>query len=67
MLYLPPRWAHDGVAEGECMTCSIGFRAPAQLELARDVMQRIVDGVRGDDGDRAVRRSEASRDGATRA
>ena len=30
MLYLPPRWAHDGVAEGECMTCSIGFRAPAQ-------------------------------------
>ena len=29
MLYLPPRWGHDGVAEGECMTCSIGFRAPA--------------------------------------
>ncbi len=28
MLYLPPRWAHDGVAVGECMTCSIGFRAP---------------------------------------
>ncbi len=30
MLYLPPRWGHDGVAEGgDCMTCSIGFRAPA--------------------------------------
>jgi 50S ribosomal protein L16 3-hydroxylase len=28
MLYLPPRYAHDGVAEGECMTYSIGFRAP---------------------------------------
>lgn len=27
MLYLPPHIAHDGVAEGECMTCSIGFRA----------------------------------------
>ena len=28
MLYLPPRYAHDGIAEGECMTYSIGFRAP---------------------------------------
>ncbi len=27
MLYLPPQYAHDGIAEGECMTCSIGFRA----------------------------------------
>jgi len=51
MLYLPPRWAHDGVAEGECVTCSIGFRAPAQLELARDVMQRLVDGAEAPDGD----------------
>jgi 50S ribosomal protein L16 3-hydroxylase len=31
MLYLPPRWGHDGVAEGgDCMTCSVGFRAPAR-------------------------------------
>ena len=29
MLYLPPRYAHDGVAEGECMTYSIVFRSPA--------------------------------------
>ena len=28
MLYLPPGWAHDGVAVGECITASIGFRAP---------------------------------------
>ena len=34
MLYLPPQYAHDGVAEGECMTYSIGFRAPAYRELA---------------------------------
>ena len=27
MLYLPPGWGHDGVAEGECLTGSIGFRA----------------------------------------
>ncbi len=34
MLYLPPHCAHDGVAESECMTYSIGFRAPAAQELA---------------------------------
>ena len=33
MLYLPPRYAHDGVAVGECMTCSAGFRAPSAQEL----------------------------------
>ncbi|KAF1025867.1 MAG: 50S ribosomal protein L16 3-hydroxylase [Burkholderia plantarii] len=33
MLYLPPHIAHDGIAEGECMTCSIGFRAPSAAEL----------------------------------
>ena len=36
MLYLPPRYAHDGIAEGECITYSIGFRAPARAELAGD-------------------------------
>lgn len=35
MLYLPPGWAHDGVAVGECMTFSIGFRAPSRHELLR--------------------------------
>jgi len=34
MLYLPPHYAHDGVAVGECMTYSIGFRAPSAQELA---------------------------------
>jgi 50S ribosomal protein L16 3-hydroxylase len=33
MLYLPPHIAHWGVAVGECMTYSIGFRAPAAQEL----------------------------------
>ena len=44
MLYLPPRWAHDGVAEGECMTCSVGFRVPAKDEVGREVLQRLLDG-----------------------
>ena len=45
MLYLPPGWAHDGVALGECMTCSIGFRAARRGALARAVLQRLVEGM----------------------
>jgi 50S ribosomal protein L16 3-hydroxylase len=36
MLYLPPGIAHHGVAEGECMTYSIGFRAPTVAQLFGD-------------------------------
>lgn len=44
MLYLPPKWAHDGIAEdGECMTYSIGFRSPKQDELAREIFLRMSD------------------------
>jgi 50S ribosomal protein L16 3-hydroxylase len=43
MLYLPPGWGHDGVAEGECATCSVGFRAPSAAEVARDLLQRLSD------------------------
>ncbi|RYX90789.1 MAG: cupin domain-containing protein [Comamonadaceae bacterium] len=43
MLYLPPGYAHDGVASGECMTYSIGFRAPSRGELARELLQRIAE------------------------
>lgn len=41
MLYLPPQFAHDGVALDECMTVSIGFRAPAVGELAGELLQRL--------------------------
>lgn len=33
MLYLPPRIAHKGIALGDCMTLSIGFRAPSYSEI----------------------------------
>lgn len=34
LLYLPPGVAHEGTAVGnDCITCSIGFRAPAWREL----------------------------------
>ena len=51
MLYLPPGWGHDGVAEGPCLTASIGFRAPAAAELAADLVERIVDALRDDAAD----------------
>lgn len=43
MLYLPPRYAHDGIALGECMTYSIGFRQPNRGELARELLQRLAE------------------------
>lgn len=43
MLYLPPRYAHDGVADGDCQTWSIGFRSPGRGELARELLQRLAD------------------------
>lgn len=39
MLYLPPHVAHDGVAEGDCMTLSIGFRSPDRATLARGMLE----------------------------
>jgi len=38
MLYLPPGWAHDGVALDACFTYSIGFRAPSRGEIAREFL-----------------------------
>ncbi|HXA47202.1 MAG TPA: cupin domain-containing protein [Burkholderiaceae bacterium] len=45
MLYLPPHYAHDGVAVGECMTYSIGFRAPAFQELGEAFLQFMADSI----------------------
>lgn len=35
MLYLPPHIPHYGIAEGECFTFSVGFRAPSTLEMTQ--------------------------------
>jgi 50S ribosomal protein L16 3-hydroxylase len=46
MLYLPPQWAHDGVAiGGDCMTYSIGMRAPQRGELAAELAARLSDAL----------------------
>jgi 50S ribosomal protein L16 3-hydroxylase len=65
MLYLPPRYAHDGIAEAsvqgdgkpaDCMTYSIGFRAPAQGELAAELLHRLAEFTEDDshDGDESA-------------
>lgn len=38
MLYLPPHWAHNGIAIGECTTYSIGFRSPTAQELGAEFL-----------------------------
>jgi 50S ribosomal protein L16 3-hydroxylase len=43
MLYLPPNWAHDGVAVGECMTWSIGFRAAPAQEIGTQFLDFLQD------------------------
>jgi len=52
MLYLPPMWGHDGIAVGECMTASIGFRAPTQVAVVRELMERVGESL--DESDREV-------------
>jgi len=39
MLYLPPGVAHYGVAQDDCMTFSVGFRAPSHEELVTSFME----------------------------
>ncbi|MDQ0039825.1 cupin domain-containing protein [Variovorax boronicumulans] len=42
MLYLPPKYAHEGVAVGDdCMTFSIGLRSSALGELGADLLARM--------------------------
>jgi len=45
MLYLPPHFAHEGVAIGECMTWSIGFRAPSYQELGEAFLQFMAESI----------------------
>jgi 50S ribosomal protein L16 3-hydroxylase len=50
ILYVPPRIAHDGVAVGDdCMTYSIGFRAPSRHELITSFADELVAEMEDDD------------------
>jgi 50S ribosomal protein L16 3-hydroxylase len=51
VLYVPPGIAHNGIAIGEdCMTYSIGFRAPSRDELIAQWAEHLVE--QSDDGHR---------------
>jgi 50S ribosomal protein L16 3-hydroxylase len=64
MLYLPPSWAHDGVADGgDCITYSIGFRAPRREDLGVELVERLIDRAAGGDAGPLYR---DRRQGATR-
>lgn len=60
MLYLPPHIAHDGIAEGECITCSIGFRAPSANELTAQFLYHLAE--RGERSGAAERSNTLYRD-----
>jgi len=45
MLYLPPHYAHDGTAIGDCQTYSIGFRSPSFQELGENFLQWMADSI----------------------
>lgn len=50
ILYVPPRFGHNGVAVGDdCMTYSIGFRAPARSELIAHWSDHVLADLLDDD------------------
>lgn len=60
MLYLPPGFAHDGIALTDCSTYSIGFRAPGFDELKTQFLAYLDDiihleGIYSDPGLRSQR------------
>lgn len=60
MLYLPPSYAHDGVAIDACTTYSIGFRAATYTEMAQSFLDHLRDSIElpgryGDPGLRPAR------------
>jgi len=46
LLYLPPRCAHEGTALSDCITYSIGFRAPGAQELGTRFLEFLQDELR---------------------
>jgi 50S ribosomal protein L16 3-hydroxylase len=50
MLYVPPGIAHNGVAVGsDCMTYSVGFRAPSRADLLGHYVDDVLDGIPDDE------------------
>ena len=49
MLYLPPGVAHWGIAEGECTTFSIGFRAPRVTDMVSRFVDQLLEQLEPDE------------------
>lgn len=45
LIYLPPQYAHEGVALNECTTYSIGFRTPPAQELAEQFLMFLAERI----------------------
>ena len=49
MLYVPPHFAHHGVALNDCITFSIGFRAPSKVDVLDALTNSLLDAELGRD------------------
>ena len=50
ILYVPPGISHNGVAVGsDCMTYSVGFRAPSRGDLLGHYVDHVLDGIKDDE------------------
>lgn len=48
MLYIPPQVAHHGIGIGDCMTYSIGFRAPSHTDILTEFSQDLASHLNND-------------------
>ena len=63
MLYVPPGIAHWGIAQGECTTFSIGFRAPRLHDMLSRWTDQLLQQVEPDQFYRDAGRAAATRPG----
>jgi 50S ribosomal protein L16 3-hydroxylase len=66
MLYVPPGIAHWGIAQGECTTFSLGFRAPRIDEMLSRFSDALLDQIEPDQFYRDARSETATRPGEIR-
>ncbi|MFN7834249.1 MAG: cupin domain-containing protein [Burkholderiaceae bacterium] len=64
LLYLPPDYAHEGVAIGDCLTVSIGFRAPTASEILAAALRGWADAIEAEPDEWPTRFADPGR-GAT--
>lgn len=63
MLYVPPGIAHWGIAQSECMTFSLGFRAPRITDMVSRWVDQLLEQLEPDQYYRDGRRAPMTRPG----